>query len=95
MKPKSNGWPEKRAGGLPLGRFGWLCLLSGLLTDQLPALDWPTYQHDYQRSGLTQETLEFPLTLAWVHQAKPPAPAWTDPPKADFYTSAAETAAGV
>lgn len=91
MKPKFSSWSKRRAGGLPLGRLGWLWLLSGLLTGQLPALDWPTYQHDYQRSGLTQESLEFPLTLAWAHQAKPPAPAWTDPPKADFYTSAPQT----
>ncbi len=88
MKPQPQFKPEKRTGGLRLGRLGWSCLLSGLLTGRLPALDWPTYQHDYQRSGLTQESLEFPLTLAWVHQAKPPAPAWTDPPKADYYTAA-------
>jgi outer membrane protein assembly factor BamB len=61
--------------------------LVALLAGHLQALDWPTYQHDYQRSGLTQESLEFPLALAWVHQAKAPAPAWTDPPKADYYTS--------
>lgn len=53
---------------------------------RLAALDWPTYQHDYQRSGLTQEELELPLTLTWSHQFKAPAPAWADPPKADYYT---------
>ncbi len=59
-----------------------------LQESHLFALDWPTYQHDYQRSGLTLESLELPLTLTWTHQAKAPAPAWTDPPKADYYTSA-------
>ncbi|MBM3882822.1 MAG: hypothetical protein FJ387_24380 [Verrucomicrobia bacterium] len=63
----------------------WLC--GGWLVGRVDALDWPTYQHDYQRSGLTQESLEFPLVLAWVHSAKAPAPAWPDPPKADFYTA--------
>lgn len=74
----------------PRNTPGWLLIAGALILLPAPgllALDWPTYQHDYQRSGLTQEGLDFPLTLTWVHQAKPPAPAWTDPPKADFYTS--------
>jgi len=75
------------AGTPGLCRLGGSFLLGALLAGPLEALDWPTYQHDYQRSGLTQESLGFPLTLEWVHQAKPPAPAWSDPPKADFYTS--------
>ena len=54
----------QRTGGLRLGRLAWIGLLSGLLPGRLLALDWPTYQHDYQRSGLTQEILEFPLTQA-------------------------------
>ena len=87
MKPQLQIRPEKQAESFRLGRLGWSFLLVGLLAGRLHALDWPTYQHDYQRSGLTQESLEFPLTLAWVHQAKAPAPAWTDPPKADYYTS--------
>ena len=69
-----------------LCRVVGICLLS-LMASRLQALDWPTYQHDYQRSGLTQESLEFPLTLTWFHQAKAPAPAWTDPPKADYYAA--------
>ena len=87
MNPQPQFGPMQRTGGLRLGRLAWIGLLSGLLTGRLLALDWPTYQHDYQRSGLTQEILEFPLTQAWTHQAKPPAFAWTDPPKADYYTS--------
>ena len=87
MNPQPQFGPMKRTDGLRLGRLAWIGLLSGLLSGRLLALDWPTYQHDYQRSGLTQEILEFPLTQGWVHQAKPPASAWTDPPKADYYTS--------
>lgn len=65
----------------------WIALGSLLLSTKLPALDWPTYQHDYQRSGLTLESLELPLTPSWTYQAKAPAPAWTDPPKADYYAA--------
>ncbi|MBM4082371.1 MAG: hypothetical protein FJ278_21885, partial [Planctomycetes bacterium] len=28
--------------------------------------DWPTYQHDHRRSGVTTEALKLPLTQAWV-----------------------------
>jgi len=49
------------------------------------AEDWPTYQHDNQRSGITPERLDVPLTEVWVwrsHHA--PQPAWPDPAQADF-----------
>ncbi len=87
MDPKRQVRPKKRTKGFGFGRLGWICLLPGLLASRLQALDWPTYQHDYQRSGLTLESLEFPLAAAWVCQTKAPAPAWTDPPKADFYAA--------
>src|SRR5512140_193287 len=87
MDPKQQVRPKKQTKILRSERGACVCLLAGLLAGRLEALDWPTYQHDYQRSGLTQEGLEFPLTLAWVHQTKAPAPAWTDPPKADDYAS--------
>lgn len=87
MDPKRQTRPNKRTRGFLLGRLGWIWLLAGLLAGRLQALDWPTYQHDYQRSGLTLENLEFPLTPDWVRQTKAPAPAWTDPPKADFYAA--------
>ena len=91
MNPKRQDRPKKRMEKFRPGRLSWICVLAGLLTGRLQALDWPTYQHDYQRSGLTQESLEFPLALTWVHQAKAPAPAWTDPPKADYYASPPQT----
>lgn len=87
MNPKLQSRTEKRLRGFAFGRLGWIGLGCALLTGRLPALDWPTYQHDYQRSALTQESLDFPLTLTWTQQLKPPAPAWSDPPKADYYTS--------
>lgn len=52
------------------------------------AADWPTYRHDYQRSGISPEALTFPLSPTWVHQpAQAPAPAWPQPAKADYYLS--------
>jgi len=42
--------------------------------------DWPTYQHDAARSGVTKESLTFPLTKRWVYRpAQPPRPAWPRP----------------
>ncbi len=52
------------------------------------AADWPTYRHDYQRSGISPETLTLPLLPVWVHQPlQPPAPAWPEPAKRDYYLS--------
>ena len=87
-KSQPHNFPERPGRGCWLRCLVWIGLLGGLLTDRVAALDWPTFNHDYQRSGLTPENLELPLAQTWVHQAKPPAPAWADPPKADFYTSA-------
>lgn len=42
--------------------------------------DWPMYRHDLHRSGITDETLALPLSLAWRHDAaQPPKPAWPEP----------------
>ncbi len=52
---------------------------------QAVAEDWPTYQHDNRRSGITAENLEVPLQEAWRYQAShPPRPAWPAPAKADM-----------
>lgn len=90
-KPNFQYAPLRPAGGAALRRRGLIGLAALLLVGRLHALDWPTYQHDYQRSGLTLESLDLPLTLTWVYQAKAPAPAWTDPPKADYYTAVPQT----
>ena len=55
----------------------------------LPALapaaaagDWPTFQADAARSGITREELSWPLSAAWVYEApQPPRPAWPQPGK--------------
>ncbi len=48
--------------------------------------DWPTYQHDNARSGLSPSQLKPPLFLQWVHRAlHPPRPAWPAPAKRDYW----------
>ncbi|MEN6544841.1 MAG: PQQ-binding-like beta-propeller repeat protein [Armatimonadia bacterium] len=83
-----------------------LPLLLLLLTLPAIAEDWPTYQHDMSRSGLTAEQVPLPLQAQWTHQpTSPPHAGWADPqsvaiegviepPKAKFddafYVSAAD-----
>ena len=53
---------------------GLVCTLPGL------AADWPSYQHDIRRSGISPEELRAPLSAAWVFTATfPPSHAWGDP----------------
>ena len=50
------------------------------------AEDWPAYQHDAARSGVTAEAVPVPLNEAWVHRARhAPRPAWPAPAKQDFW----------
>ena len=55
-----------------------------LLIPALVAADWPTYQHDAQRSGVTAEALALPLAPAWTFPkaAQTVVPAW--PAEAEF-----------
>jgi outer membrane protein assembly factor BamB len=48
--------------------------------------DWPTYQNNNQRSGVSSTDLNSPLFLRWKYQAAiAPRPAWPDPAKTDFW----------
>jgi len=48
--------------------------------------DWPTYNHDKARSGVTSEQLPLALSECWRFQAsKPPQPAWPPPAAQDFW----------
>jgi outer membrane protein assembly factor BamB len=48
--------------------------------------DWPTFLHDNRRSGHTDVEVKSPLKLAWSRQfRRPPAPAWPEEAKADYY----------
>jgi len=64
-------------------RLGWamgLLVIAAVAT--LRAEDWPTYQHDAARSGISSERVPVPLVESWVFQpTQPPEPAW-GPPKA-------------
>jgi len=63
-----------------------LILVAALLLPDARAGDWPTFQHDGRRSGLTAETLDFPLHEAWTYTARhAPRPAWPPPARADFW----------
>lgn len=62
-------------------------LISGfLLAAKSQAQSWPTYRHDARRSGVTDETIKFPLQQSWLRESKqPPQTAWTGPAKWDAY----------
>ncbi len=48
--------------------------------------DWPTYHHDFQRSGVTSEAIQLPLSETWRQQSPaPPRPAWDEPAIWDGY----------
>ncbi|MCA9039044.1 MAG: PQQ-like beta-propeller repeat protein [Planctomycetaceae bacterium] len=48
------------------------------------AEDWPTYYHDYSRSGVTTEKLNGFLEEKWVWKSRHrPSPAWDEPAKWD------------
>lgn len=49
-------------------------------------IDWPTYNRDNQRTGVSPYALPVPLSLNWEHQLRhPPQPAWPAPAKQDFW----------
>ena len=51
-----------------------------MLASAVPADDWPTFQHDNQRTGVTSEALDLPLHLQWVFESPfPPAKGWALP----------------
>ena len=52
------------------------------------AADWPTYRYDNRRGGVTPESIQLPLTPAWVHTSPtPPQMAWSGPAKWDSYAN--------
>ena len=82
--------PEPATGPIParssgfvrrshIGRVVWAAIL--IAAAPLRAEDWPTYQHDAARSGITSEKVPVPLVESWVFQPRhAPEPAW-GPPK--------------
>jgi len=62
--------------------FPAICLFGLIAIGQ--AADWPTYQHDYARTGVARESLLAPFTDGWVHRSRhAPRPAWRGEAKWD------------
>jgi len=60
------------------------------------AEDWPTYQHDGRRSGVTSESLTLPLAEHWRRASPhPPCPAWPEPARIDYWHNLKDLAARV
>lgn len=56
--------------------LGILCGLASVIA----ASDWPAYDHDAQRTGISDEKLALPLRSIWQHHsAQRPRPAWSEP----------------
>ena len=55
-------------------------------TSALLGADWPTYQRDAARSGVSSDSLEIPLRMSWSWKSPvPPQMAWPGPARADLY----------
>lgn len=64
-----------------------LALALWMMTPRLFAQTWPTYRHDNRRSGVTEESLVFPLAMQWRWRSpQPPQTAWSGPAKWDAYS---------
>lgn len=58
------------------------CLALGfsISTADTHGADWPAYRADAARSGVTAESLKFPLEQIWVYESvQAPRPAWPEP----------------
>jgi len=64
----------------------FVVLFSGTLSvPQAVAGDWPTYEFDYARSGVTDEQVGTDLGLIWrFESAQNPRPAWPEPARNDY-----------
>ena len=66
-------------------RASWICaaILAGL---PARAADWPTYRGDSHRSGVSSESLEWPLECVWTYRpAHAPRPAWPGPAENNYW----------
>ncbi len=69
-------------------KFKRVFLIFAIITLQINLFsqDWPVYQNDIQRSGISSMDLKSPLHLNWSYQAiVAPKPAWANPAKADLW----------
>jgi outer membrane protein assembly factor BamB len=49
--------------------------------------NWPTYQGNLARTGVSKETITPTLQEDWRHESAPPRPAWPEPARQDFWHS--------
>lgn len=64
----------------PCGFAMGVAVLLAVFLRQGWAEDWPTFMHDNQRTGVSEETLRPPLRLQWVFDCPfPPAQGWALP----------------
>ena len=57
----------------------------GILAQPPSVVDWPTFNRDNQRTGISEQPLKLPLVKQWTHHVPSPAPAWPDPARQDFW----------
>ncbi len=66
-----------------------MVMLYSLTGSLATAKDWATHLQNNYRSGVSQEYLSVPMTLAWNYQAhSAPEPAWTEAPAIHDYLHA-------
>jgi len=64
----------------PFRLLAWLLLINCSMASPGGATDWPCYQNDARRSGVSSEKISMPLANTWVYEpAQPPRPAWPEP----------------
>ena len=58
----------------------------GIEPAQIDVTDWPMYQRDPKRRGISDEQMKLPLHLQWRYRTqKPPSPAWPEEAKHDYF----------
>jgi len=63
-----------------------MSIMTFLTTNASRGDDWPTYNHDNARSGITSEQLPATLSECWRFQSNhAPEPAWPPPAAQDFW----------
>ena len=69
-----------------------MILLIAMWPSALRAQDWPTYRHDYHRSGHSEASVAFPLHLQWeYHCPHPPQRAWPEKAEKDWFNGTVES----
>ena len=57
----------------------------GITATRPQVVDWPTWNRDNQRTGVSEQPLKLPLVRQWTHRIPAPSPAWPAPARQDFW----------